>query len=205
MPEWVTVSYRRYEVKPYLPNPMRCFRYQKLGHTQACFTSDITCLKCGAKVCDNTICPCPVQHVSYSGAHASSSLGCSVYLQEMEVRIIHVEDCLSSPEVQKRYFELQPKPLRVTYAQDAVSYPTNSEIFTHTDSVPSEPDSDGSQFLPYQPITYPKPADPPKQPQRSTNLGNSPHPKRAVLNCTMTWWMARAKLPHPTQSHSMRT
>jgi hypothetical protein len=47
-----------------------------------------------------------------------------------------VEEWLSFPEEQKRHFELQHKPVKVTYAQTAASCPLTSEISTQTVFIP---------------------------------------------------------------------
>jgi hypothetical protein len=70
-----------------------------------------------------------------------------VYLQETAVQKIHVEESLSFPEVQKRYFELQPKVVKVTYAQAAASCPSTTETY----SVPAEPETGGLRFTPTNP------------------------------------------------------
>jgi hypothetical protein len=43
-----------------------------------------------------------------------------------------VEEHLSFSEAEKKYFDLQPKPMKVTYAQAAASCPSTSKMLTET-------------------------------------------------------------------------
>lgn len=174
MSECVTVLHRRYEVKASLPNPVRCYRCQKFGDTHTCCTSDM-CRKCGVTDYGYTICPCPVQCVNYSGAHASSSLDCPIHLQETAIQKIRVEERLTFPETRKWHFDLQTKPMKITYAQDGASRPSNSEMSTRTGNSASVPGPNDLKFRQYQPRTQPKPADPPKQPRVRESRKESPH------------------------------
>ncbi|KAJ4425727.1 hypothetical protein ANN_27923 [Periplaneta americana] len=47
LPEYILVGYERVPVRVYVPNPMRCFRYQRIGHTQKRCTNNIISAKCG--------------------------------------------------------------------------------------------------------------------------------------------------------------
>jgi hypothetical protein len=51
----------------------------------------------------------------------------------MVVKKISLEN-VSFLKAQKRYFEFHPQPLKVSYAQAAVSHPSTPEMSTQTDS-----------------------------------------------------------------------
>jgi hypothetical protein len=85
IPEWATVLYRRYKVRPYLLNSVRCCRCRKCGHMRTCCTYDIICLKRGTKDHGDTNCPRPVQCINCCGAHSPRSLDCPICLQETEI------------------------------------------------------------------------------------------------------------------------
>lgn len=142
------------------------FRCQKFGHMQTHCTSGITCPMCRAKDHGNTICPRPVLCVSCSGALASNTLDCPVYLHETATWEIHVEECLSFPELRKWYFELQPKPMKVTYAE--MLPPALWPMKHLPNSVPTVP------VCPCQPRMQRKSADPPKEPHTHESRKLSP-------------------------------
>jgi hypothetical protein len=73
-----------------------------------------------------------------------------------------------------RGIELQPKPVKVTYAQAAASHPLTSNISTQTDSAPPVMESDILVVCPYQPRMQSKLADPPKQLQTHESRKQSP-------------------------------
>jgi hypothetical protein len=160
MPEWVTVLFTRFHVKPYLPNPMCCFRCQKFGHTQTRCTSDIICPKCGMKDHGDTVCSGPIRCINCSGSHIFSSPDCPTFLQEKVIQEIQVEEHLSFPEARKKYFELQPKQKKVTYAQAAASRPPTSEMSTQTDTPPTTSSTAALRIRPCGPRTLVEPAKP---------------------------------------------
>jgi hypothetical protein len=178
MPEWVTVLYTRFHVKPYLPNSMRCFRCQKFGHKQTRCTSDI-CPKCGMKDHGDTICSWPIRCINCSGSHMSSSPDCRIFLQEKAIQNILVEEHLSFPEARNKYFELQPKQNKVTYSQAAASRPPTSETSTQTDDPSTTPATAALRIRPCGPRTLVEPAEPLEIPQNHQPPKQAPRKQSA--------------------------
>jgi hypothetical protein len=90
-------------------------------------------------------------------------MDCPVCCQETERQKVHIEERLSFLEVWKRYFELHPKPKKVTFAHTAAFHPLIYKISTQTVNVCPVLDSDGLKICSYWPRMQPKSADPPKQ------------------------------------------
>ncbi|GBM80119.1 hypothetical protein AVEN_218281-1 [Araneus ventricosus] len=44
LPSSITAGYGRSPVKPYIPNPLRCFNCQRFGHSKAACRGKLTCL-----------------------------------------------------------------------------------------------------------------------------------------------------------------
>jgi hypothetical protein len=202
IPEWVTVLYTRFHVKPYLSNPMRCFRCQKFGHKRARCTSDIICPMCGMKDHGDTFCSDTIRCINYSGDHISSSPDCPTFLQEKASQKIRVEEHVSFPEARKKYFELQPEQKKVTYAQATASRPATSETSTQTD----DPSTTPATALKIRPLwtsdchgtnSHPKP-------HRTTTNKNRLHVNRAHLICPLAPRVARERAPPSTWSYPAR-
>ena len=77
MPPAIKINYMRYKIRPYIQEPMQCFRCQRLGHTsKSCKSKNLRCMLCGdshdKKVCESECRKC----VNCNGAHAANSKLC---------------------------------------------------------------------------------------------------------------------------------
>lgn len=91
LPETVTAGYIVLRVRPYVPQPIRCFTCQKFGHTTKSCEKEAICAICSKLTneihvsqevkepakCSN----CPANHPSFSRE-------CEVYKQELEIQTI---------------------------------------------------------------------------------------------------------------------
>jgi hypothetical protein len=109
LPSHVYLDYERVPVRAYVPNPMRCFRYQKFGHTQQRCTSDIVCGNCGEAGNGDSPCTNPSRCVNCQGNHHSNSKKFPIFLKEKDIQELRVKEGLSFPEARKRYEERCPK------------------------------------------------------------------------------------------------
>lgn len=73
LPVLVKAGYLNCRVRPYVPNPQRCFRCQRFGHGSRSCRGKETCAKCGshdhvADICENEVCcaNCKGPHPAYS-------------------------------------------------------------------------------------------------------------------------------------------
>jgi hypothetical protein len=89
--------------------------------------------------------------------------------------------CKIQCSAEKRYFDLQHKLLKVTYAQAAASHPLTSEMSIQTENAPPVPETDGLMVCPYQPRMQLKPVDSPKEPWAQFTHKQSPSDQ--TLNC----------------------
>ncbi|GFS93558.1 RNA-directed DNA polymerase from mobile element jockey [Trichonephila clavipes] len=48
LPQFITAGYLRCSVRPYIPNPLRCFQCQRFGHSKPTCRGKPTCARCGA-------------------------------------------------------------------------------------------------------------------------------------------------------------
>jgi hypothetical protein len=117
---------------------------------------------------------------------------------------ICVEERPSFPEARKRYFNLQPKQMKVTYAQAAASLPSTSEMSPQTSNATPAPETDSSKVHPTNPGFNPNQWNYPNN-HGLMNQKKCPHTNRALLVNTLTVWMARVRAPFLTQNYPMRT
>ncbi|GFT91692.1 uncharacterized protein TNCV_2444921 [Trichonephila clavipes] len=47
LPQFITAGYLRCSVRPYIPNPLRCFQCQRFGHSKTTCCGKPTCARCG--------------------------------------------------------------------------------------------------------------------------------------------------------------
>ena len=120
LPAEVTVGYLRVKVRPYIPNPMRCFRCQRFGHTKTYCRNRVTCAKCAStehvdENCDATAYRC-VNCRDGQNAHASFDRSCPALAMEKEINSIKVTRNVSFKEAREIYNASHPS---VSYAQKA--------------------------------------------------------------------------------------
>lgn len=104
LPSLIKVAYHRVKVRPYIPNPMRCFSCQKFGHTNKFCNSKPVCAKCasGSHVADN----CTSQYfqcINCKGNHPSYSRTCPNWTEEKEILTLKVRNNVTLPEARQAY------------------------------------------------------------------------------------------------------
>ena len=73
LPKSLKAGYLECPVRPYIPNPLRCFQCQRFGHSKTSCRGKLTCSRCGKIGHENTDCKanyccvnCKLEHPSYS-------------------------------------------------------------------------------------------------------------------------------------------
>lgn len=175
LPEFILIGYERVPVRAYVPNPMRCFRCQRFGHTQQRCTNNIVCAKCGEGDHGDSPCPHSVHCVNCNGDHASSSKECPRYIEEKDIQELRVRDNITFFEARKRYYDDQKKKSTTTYAsvvhkglkgcdastqtpplddtRQRVEISTQTYVDAATQTAEPDDDSCGLTIRPYSPKT----------------------------------------------------
>ncbi|GBN02574.1 hypothetical protein AVEN_89536-1 [Araneus ventricosus] len=92
LPKSVKIAYINCPVKPYIPDPILCFKCQKFGHTiTACRSNKENCARCSlpdhnSQTCKSTTPKC----FNCSGEHPSFSRSCPRYKLEKEIQTIKI-------------------------------------------------------------------------------------------------------------------
>ena len=102
-PQHVKCAYTRLPVEDYVPNPMRCFKCQKYGHTMNKCNSQALSGRCGTKEQDHSTRECrgKPQCVNFKGEHPAFSKKCPKFLEEKEIQSLRVKRKISFTEARK--------------------------------------------------------------------------------------------------------
>jgi hypothetical protein len=103
LPESVKVGFLNVRVRPYVANPLLCYRCFRYGHTKARCRGKAICARCGANDhLDDRLCEKPPCCRNCGEAHSAFSHECAVWLRERDVqRVIAVEDVPFSEAVKR--------------------------------------------------------------------------------------------------------
>ncbi|GBO20201.1 hypothetical protein AVEN_147741-1 [Araneus ventricosus] len=111
LPKSVKIAYINCPVKPYIPDPIRCFKRQKFGHTiTACRGNKENCARCSlpdhnSQTCKSTTPKC----FNCSGEPPSFSRSCPRYKLEKEIQTIKITK-ISFQEARKIIIDRTPQP-----------------------------------------------------------------------------------------------
>lgn len=118
-PNAIVCGYQRFEVKDYIPNPLRCFKCQKFGHGAKSCKGNTKCNKCSqnheTNDCNIEILKC----VNCEGEHMASSRDCKVYKKEYEIIAIKTKMGITYGEARQKYL-LSAPPQGISYKDKLV-------------------------------------------------------------------------------------
>ncbi|GBM19168.1 hypothetical protein AVEN_79884-1 [Araneus ventricosus] len=85
LPEQIKTGYMRLSVRAYIPNPLRCFKCQRFGHSKTSCRETLTCARCAEVGHDSSECTAAEKCVNCKNAHTSFSRNCSAWKLEKEI------------------------------------------------------------------------------------------------------------------------
>ncbi|GBL78442.1 putative RNA-directed DNA polymerase from transposon X-element [Araneus ventricosus] len=115
LPEYIKAGYVRCSVRPYIPNPLRCFKCQRFGHSKTNCRGTLTCARCAVAGHESTGCTAVEQCVNCQGEHTSFSRSCPKWKLEKEVVATKFKNNISFPEA-RRLVKEQTPPVGGSYA-----------------------------------------------------------------------------------------
>ncbi|GBN56576.1 hypothetical protein AVEN_93061-1 [Araneus ventricosus] len=86
IPESVRAGYIKLTVRPYIPNPLRCFKCQRFGHSKDSCRGTLTCARCAEAGQDSSNCTESEKCVNCKGSQTSFSRLCSAWKFEKEIK-----------------------------------------------------------------------------------------------------------------------
>ncbi|GBL87509.1 hypothetical protein AVEN_165130-1 [Araneus ventricosus] len=112
LPKSIKAGYLSCPIKPYIPNPVRCFKCQKFGHSQqACRSNSEICAKCSVAGHDSSDCISDeIKCRNCEGDHPAFSKSCPRWILEKEIQATKIRKNISFVEARKLVTERTPKP-----------------------------------------------------------------------------------------------
>ncbi|XP_067121978.1 uncharacterized protein [Centruroides vittatus] len=136
LPSFITAGYLRCSVRPYIPNPLRCFKCQRFGHSQTSCRGKSVCAQCGTEGHESTECKTTPCCVNCKDAHPAYSRKCPAWQREKEIQRVKTVNNLPYPEARRMVTSSAPLKQK-TYA--AVLKSTNTcAVQTDISVSPSE-------------------------------------------------------------------
>ncbi|GFT03969.1 uncharacterized protein TNCV_1731161 [Trichonephila clavipes] len=127
LPPTIKAGYLNCKIRPYIPNPLRCFKCQRFRHSQTACRGQLTCSRCASVGHASTDCSLEQKCVNCSLPHSSDSKLCPKWKIEKEIQTIKTNRNISYLEARK----LIAPQLSQTYAQ--VTKPSIATSTTQTD------------------------------------------------------------------------
>lgn len=140
LPERVHVGYESVPVRPYIPNPLRCFKCQLYGHHgNSCRSSLPYCGRCAAEGhcvdgCTSSVEKCR----NCAGAHPTFSRDCPAWKLEKEVCTVKATEGISYIDARRRVKATHTVPsTSVSYSSSVQNRPKMCTIAVQTDPLPA--------------------------------------------------------------------
>ncbi|GFX58254.1 uncharacterized protein TNCV_4050121 [Trichonephila clavipes] len=112
-PKTVKAGYLNCKIRPYIPNPLRCFKCQRFGQSQTSCRDQLTCSRCASAGHSSTDCTLEPKCINCLQSHASDSKLCPKWMLEKQIQKIKTNKNISYSEARKL---MVPQPSQ-TYAQ----------------------------------------------------------------------------------------
>ncbi|GFT51120.1 RNA-directed DNA polymerase from mobile element jockey [Trichonephila clavipes] len=127
LPQSIKAGYLNCKIRPYIPNPLRCFKCQRFGHSQTACRGQLTSSRCASVGHSSADCSLAQKCVNCSQPHSSDSKQCPKWKAEKEIQAIKTNRNISYLEARK----LIAPQFSQTYAQ--VAKPSTVTSTTQTD------------------------------------------------------------------------
>ncbi|GFX38433.1 RNA-directed DNA polymerase from mobile element jockey [Trichonephila clavipes] len=126
LPSNIKAGYLNCKVRPYIPNPLHCFKCQRFGHSQTSCRGQLTCSRCASVGHASTDCSLEPKCINCLQPHPSDSKLCPKWKIEKQIQEIKTTQNISYPEARKLIVPQLPQ----TYAQATRSSTLNNSTQT---------------------------------------------------------------------------
>ena len=101
LPSSIKAGYLQYAIRPYIPNPLRCFKCQRFGHSKTSCRGKLFCGRCSAEGHESINCTESYHCINCKEAHPSYSRTCEKWKFEKEIQTVHTKQNFSYSEARK--------------------------------------------------------------------------------------------------------
>lgn len=112
LPLRVRVGFLSLNVRPYYPNPLRCFQCQRFGHSSKVCNAPEMCGSCSKDKHEDK-CTNPIECYHCAGNHVSWSKECEIFKQEqaiVKIKVVNKVDYFEAKRIfQNTYTLIRPK------------------------------------------------------------------------------------------------
>ncbi|XP_055924552.1 uncharacterized protein LOC129956646 [Argiope bruennichi] len=143
LPESIKAGYMKLPVRPYVPNPLRCFNCQRFGHSKANCRGTLTCARCAVPGHESNECSAKEKCVNCKEDHASFSRLCPIWKREKEIISVKVKEQVSFPEA-RRIVRARTPALGTNYASVVKGPPKTVGIQYDTKDFKANSETDSS-------------------------------------------------------------
>ncbi|GFT05195.1 putative RNA-directed DNA polymerase from transposon BS [Trichonephila clavipes] len=126
LPSTIKAGYLNCKIRPYIPNPLRCFKCQRFGHSQTSCRGQLTCSRSAAVGHFSTDCTLELKCINCLQAHCADSKLCPKWKAEKQMQEIKTNKNITYIEARKLIAPL----LTLTYSQAAKSSITSTSTQT---------------------------------------------------------------------------
>ncbi|GFV24688.1 uncharacterized protein TNCV_881581 [Trichonephila clavipes] len=127
LPSTIKAGYLNCKIRPYIPNPLRCFKCQRFGHSKTSCRGQLTCSRCASVGHSSADCTLEPKCINCSQLHSADSKLCPKWKIEKQIQEIKTNKSISYFEARK----LIVPQLTQTYAQ--ALKPSTISTTTQTD------------------------------------------------------------------------
>ncbi|GBN99641.1 hypothetical protein AVEN_179945-1 [Araneus ventricosus] len=141
LPKSVKIAYMNCPVRHFIPNPLRCFKCQRFGHTITACRGKQICARCSlpdhnSNNCSSTTPKC----CNCNGDHPAFFRSCPRYKQEKEILAVKITKNISFREARKIVNDRTPKPgISYSSALNSVVTPSCSKNMQTAPSIINTP------------------------------------------------------------------
>ena len=105
LPHSVKINYSFYKVKPYVQEPVRCYKCQRLGHTSGGCRAAARCLVCGGAHLKDDCTSDTHKCANCGGPHKANSKECELIRQAVEIEQLKAEQGLTHADARKQVMQ----------------------------------------------------------------------------------------------------